>query len=275
MKYSILASGSSGNCTYVETDHAKILIDAGLSGKQLEELADEAHIDLKEVQGIFITHEHSDHIKGAGILARRYRVPVYANAKTWLAMEKQLGKLEDWQRIETSLHDYVEIADLRIENFPISHDAACPVGYSLYCGNEKLSIATDMGYVNTKTIDQLQGSHVLIMESNHDPQMLRMSRYPWRVIQRILSDTGHLSNEDAGEALGQIITTETKEVYLAHLSQDANLHELAQLTVRNILSEQGLAPDQAFQLLDAYPDRATPLRTLALSAEQLHHLSLG
>lgn len=259
MQYSVLASGSTGNATYVATEQTKLLVDAGLSGKQLEELMAQAGIDPAQLDGILVTHEHSDHIKGLGVLARRYQVPVYANAQTWTELDRLCGKIDTELKFHFERDQVLTIKDLEVQSFGISHDAIEPMAYCFHYEGKKLSVATDMGYVSAKIKDVIKGSDVLIFESNHDVEMLRMCRYPWNIKRRILGDTGHLSNEAAGEALIDIITGQTKRIYLAHLSKDNNMIDLARMTVQQILEQGDIGVGEGLQLHDTYPDKPTKL----------------
>jgi len=229
----------------------------------MEELLRERGVSGSDLNAVFVTHEHTDHMRGLGALARKYRLPVYANEKTWAAMMRQVGELEDWQCKVMPANSVMEIADLRIESYLISHDAAEPVGYVFESCGARLGLATDMGYMSDKVAQRLKGLDVLILEANHDIEMLRMGRYPWNVKRRILGDTGHLSNDAAGEALCRLLTGDTRRVYLAHLSQEHNLMDLAKLTVNTILEENGFFYRQdEFQLCDTYPDRPTEWDTV-------------
>lgn len=258
LRFTVLASGSTGNASVVSTDAATVLVDVGLSGKKIEDLMRQRGVEAARLDAVFITHEHSDHIKGLGAFARKYEVPVYANEKTWAAMGKLVGELPDGQRKVLDTDAAIEIADLRIESYAISHDAAEPVGYCFEAGGAKLSLATDMGYMSDKVAGKLKGSDVLVLESNHDVEMLRMGRYPWNIKRRILGDTGHLSNEAAGEALCRLLSGITRRVYLAHLSQHHNLMDLAKLTVNTVLENNGFFYHKhEFALCDTYPDRPT------------------
>ncbi|WP_307339128.1 MBL fold metallo-hydrolase [Caldalkalibacillus uzonensis] len=259
LHYSVLASGSSGNAIYIKTEKTRLLVDAGLSGKKLEQLFAEIGENPGGLNAILITHEHSDHIKGLGVMARRYAVPVYANAKTWFELDRLCGKIDVEQKFHFERGQTLTLGDIDIESYGISHDAVEPMAFCFFHGGKKLSIATDLGYVSEKIKGTLRDSQVLIFEANHDVEMLRMSRYPWNIKRRILSDVGHLSNEASGEALADIITDATQKVYLAHLSQDNNLRDLARMTVEQILREEDVPVNQQVTLHDTYPDRPTKL----------------
>lgn len=258
LKMNILASGSTGNAMVVCGKGVRLLVDAGLSARKIEQLLASQGMSGEELDGILVTHEHSDHIRGLGPFARKYRLKVYANAGTWRAMEGQIGELEEDQKQVFETGSPLDFGLLRAESFAISHDAAEPVGFCFYEGDSKLSIATDLGYISANVREKIADSDVLVLEANHDVEMLRVGRYPWNVKRRILGDTGHLSNEAAGEGLCGLVTERTKRVYLAHLSKDHNLMELARMTVNNIMQEYGvLEKHRQVRLMDTYDDRAT------------------
>ena len=240
MRFSVLASGSTGNAIYVATDRVSVLIDVGITGKQTEAALREIGVNPGELDAILVTHEHVDHIKGIGVMARRYNLPIYANQKTWAELDKQIGTIREDQRCYFEVGEKKELEDLGIESFGISHDAAEPMGFCFYHGGKKLSIATDLGYVSDRIKQTIRDADAYIFEANHDVEMLRMSQYPWSIKQRILSDVGHLSNEAAGEALGDFLSGRAERVYLAHLSKENNMIDLARLTVKSVLEERGL-----------------------------------
>lgn len=258
VRFSILASGSTGNAVVVESGEAKVLIDAGLSARKIEQLLAIHEVAATELDAVFVTHEHADHIKGLGALARKHNLPIYANGATWEELDRLIGDIDAANRRVMDTGSAVEFKSLTVQSYGISHDAAEPVGYCFYGKNEKLGLATDLGYMSEKVKEQLRDCDVLILEANHDIEMLRMGKYPWNIKRRILSDTGHLSNDAAGEALVELIGSKTKRVYLAHLSRDHNLLDLARMTVGGILEQHGIKPgENGPKLLDTYHDRPT------------------
>ncbi|MFC4778313.1 MBL fold metallo-hydrolase [Paenibacillus sp. GCM10023252] len=258
LSFTVLASGSTGNATIVRNGERTVLVDAGHSAKKLEELMRERGVAGHHLDALFVTHEHSDHIKGLGAFARKYELPVYANAATWEAMERHVGKLDPDKCIRMETGECIDFGTMQVQSYAISHDAAEPVGYTFTDQGVKLSLATDLGYVSDKVKRQIIDSDVLVLESNHDTEMLRMGRYPWNIKRRILSDIGHLSNVAAGEALCELMTDRTKRVYLAHLSLDHNQMDLAKLTVRSVLENNGIFYKQEdFPLRETYHDRPT------------------
>jgi len=253
--FSVLASGSTGNAFYIATEKERILVDAGLSGKKLDSLFNQARVDPSKLNRILVTHEHSDHIKGLGIVARKYNLPIYANEKTWKAMEHSIGKLTLDQKFTFDIAEVKTFGDIDVESFGVSHDAIAPMFFTFRHGGKKVALVTDLGYVSERIKKTVEDANAYIFEANHDVEMLRMGRYPWNVKRRILGDSGHVSNEDCGLALTDIIGNETKRIYLAHLSQDNNMKDLARMSVGNVLKERGINLD----LQDTDPDKPTPL----------------
>lgn len=253
--FSVLASGSTGNAFYIATEKERILVDAGLSGKQLDHLFKQVQLDPSKLDRILVTHEHSDHIKGLGIIARKYNLPIYANEKTWKAMEHAIGKLTVDQKFIFDVDATTTFGDIDVESFGVSHDAAHPMFYTFRHEGKKVALVTDLGYVSERIKKTVEDADAYIFEANHDVEMLRIGRYPWNVKRRILSDTGHVSNEDSGLALSDIIGNKTKRIYLAHLSQDNNMKDLARMSVEDVLKERGIRVD----LCDTDPHKPTPL----------------
>lgn len=241
MIFSSLYSGSSGNSIFVGSDRTKILIDAGMPGKKIDEAFKAISENPKEIKGIFITHEHSDHIKGAGIVSRKYDIPIYANPKTWSAMEKSLGKIKEHNIKIIEKRSTVVIDDLSIKSFNIPHDAIAPVGYTISDGNKKISVATDFGTYTEEIKENIKDSEIILLECNHDIGMLKYGPYPYTLKRRILSEIGHLSNEDCGTAIVDLVKyKQGKKILLGHLSGTNNLPDLAYQTVLNSLEEHGI-----------------------------------
>ncbi len=214
-----LASGSKGNSLFVSCDNTSILIDAGLSGIEIQRRLNAVELEPESLDAIIITHEHSDHVKGAGILHRRYNIPVYITKKTWQACSN-LGEIEDLQFFECGKS--FKINQIVINPFSISHDAMDPVGLTLEYENYKLGVATDLGIATNLVKDYLKNSNILYLESNHDPEMLINGSYPWHLKQRIKSRTGHLSNIDAKDLIKELKIDNLEHIILAHLSEENN-----------------------------------------------------
>lgn len=259
LRFSVLASGSTGNAFYIESQKEKLLIDAGASGKQIDHMLSRINVEPKDLTGILVTHEHSDHIKGLGVIARKYNLPIYANEKTWQAMEEAIGTIRSEQKFHFRLGEIKTFSDMDVESFGVSHDAVEPMFYTFYHQHKKVALVTDLGYVSERIKKTVEDADAYIFEANHDVEMLRMGRYPWNVKRRILGDSGHVSNEDAGLALYDIIGNRTKRIYLAHLSQDNNMKELARMSVSNILRERGIEIDKTIHICDTDPKVPTPL----------------
>ncbi|MGV3488715.1 MAG: MBL fold metallo-hydrolase [Tuberibacillus sp.] len=259
LRFSVMASGSTGNAIYVETDQQKLLIDCGLSGKKMEELFKKINRDPAQLNGLLVTHEHSDHIKGLGVFARRYKTPIYANEKTWKAMDGQLGNVATEQKFVFQTGSIKVFGDIDVESFGVSHDAAEPMFFLFHHEGKRLALATDLGYVSDHIKGTIKDANAYILEANHDIQMLLAGHYPWNVKRRILGDSGHISNEDAGQALTEILTDRTKQVYLAHLSKDNNMKELARMSVQQKLEQHGIRTGIHLELFDTDPEIPTKL----------------
>lgn len=193
-----IASGSSGNSLFMGTKHTKILIDAGVSGKRILEGLEKLSLTGDQIDALFITHEHIDHVKGAGVFSRKFDVPIYATMETWDAMEGILGKIAPRNKRFVYEGEPCVINDLCVKPFAIPHDAAAPVGYSVFAGEKKITVATDIGHVTDTIRENITDSDILLLESNHDEDMVKKGRYPWNLKQRILGERGHLSNRTAG-----------------------------------------------------------------------------
>ena len=236
-----LYSGSSGNAIYVGAGDTHLLVDAGLPGKSIEQALVSIGVRPQELSAIFVTHEHSDHVRGVGVLARRLGVPVYANEKTWAAMEKGLGQVPMAQRRVFLGEQDFYVGAVNVQPYAIPHDAADPVGYCFYMGDKKISVATDLGHANSRIIDRIADSDILLLESNHDVDMLtRNPSYPAALKRRIRGSKGHLSNDQCAQALLELVRRNVRVVYLAHLSDHNNTPELALDSVTAQLLENGV-----------------------------------
>lgn len=262
LKISILASGSSGNAIYVESSKTKLLVDCGLTGKKTAELMQQIDRDPHDLDAILVSHEHSDHIHGVGVMSRKYNLDIYANQKTWQAMAPKLGKIKAEHKFLFDLDEVKTIGDIDIQSFAVSHDAIDPQFYTFHKNNKQFVILTDTGYVSDRMRDALKNADAYLIESNHDISMLRMGAYPWSLKQRILSDKGHLSNEDGALALVDMIGDKTKRVYLGHLSKENNMKEIARDTAYEVLRRKDTGVGESFFLYDTDPDEAQSLFTL-------------
>jgi len=246
-----LASGSKGNSLFVSCHNSSILVDAGLSGVEIERRLNAVNISSESLTGIIITHEHSDHVKGAGVLSRRFNIPVYITQKTWQACSS-LGEIDDLHFFESGTS--FEIDQIVINPFSVSHDAKDPVGLTMEYNGHKIGIATDLGIATTLVKEHLKESNILYLESNHDPDMLINGSYPWHLKQRIKGRTGHLSNLDAGTLVSELRTEYLKYVILAHLSEENNCPQKAALEVSKSLNGSSIIlhvaePDQPGEII--------------------------
>lgn len=258
-----LSSGSSGNATYIAGGDTRILIDAGLSGKALTGALDSIGVLPESLSAILVTHEHIDHIKGVGVLSRKFRIPVYANERTWENMARIVGEIPVGLRrvFETENDFYVN--DLGVRPIAITHDTVDPVAFRVFGGGRSVAVATDMGAVSKRVIKQLAGVDLLLMESNHDVEMLqRNERYSASLKRRILGSRGHLSNDSCALALMELYEGGVRHALLGHLSQDNNTPELAMHTVTSALMGQGLKPGEDIFLEMTWRDRPSGFYTL-------------
>lgn len=236
MKLYSIASGSSGNSIFVGSGSTGrgVLIDTGISKKRMEEGLSLEHMSFEDVDGIFITHEHSDHISGLGPVLRKYRIPVYATERTirYILENGKCGKVENelFQCVKPDVP--VSVGGMEVMPFSVSHDAADPVCYTVREGQNKVAVATDMGEYTDYTFSHLEDCDGILIEANHDINMLQVGPYPYYLKQRILGDRGHLSNEASGKLLGRLLNDHMKAVVLGHLSKENNLPELAYETVK-------------------------------------------
>ena len=225
MEICSIASGSSGNCIYIASENSRILIDVGISGKRIREGLDSIGVNPEDLTGILITHEHSDHISGLGVICRKYGLPVYTTKRTkeYILNCSSMGKLDEALFHEIEYEVDFMVGDLQIHPFAIFHDAAQPVAYVARHGIKSIGVATDMGHYDENIIRNLTGLDAVLIEANHDVNMLQVGSYPYYLKRRILGDQGHLSNENSGRLLSKIMHNDFKCVMLGHLSKENNL----------------------------------------------------
>ncbi len=257
LRFCPLFSGSSGNALYLGCGDTHLLIDAGMSGSKITNELEKIGLRPDRLSAILITHEHSDHIAGVGILSRRYDLPVFANEATWEAMRPKVGNIcEKNVRVFETGSDFL-IGDIDIMPFAIPHDAAEPVGYSFYAGQSKLSVATDLGTVKESWMKQIAHSDLVLLEANHDVEMLKAGRYPYELKRRILGNKGHLSNDAAGKAAAALVKRGVQAIVLGHLSGENNFPELAYQSVCCVLQEEGFEAGRDVMLSVANRDGAS------------------
>ncbi|MGN1326966.1 MAG: MBL fold metallo-hydrolase [Clostridia bacterium] len=230
-KFCSLFSGSTGNSLLVETENSKVLIDAGESTKKIVDALSLVNVDISDIDGILVTHEHTDHIKSLGTISKKYNIPVYANAETWKAMPEQEEKILSDNKKTFLVNEKFEIKDLSFKPFSIPHDATNPCGFNVFNKDKKISIATDLGHITPEILNNLEKSSFALLEANCDPNILRYSRYPYSLKQRISGPNGHLSNNNSGEIVSMLMKTGLTRVMLGHLSKENNFPELAYKTV--------------------------------------------
>ena len=237
-RLTILASGSSGNCAYLETDDTRLLIDAGLSARQIRQRLLGIGRTPENLNGILITHEHTDHTQGLGVLAGRLNIPIYCNRLTKEAIQTQFQSPLDYRLFTTGAT--FDLGDLSIDTFSVPHDAYDPVGFLLRTTSGNIGFLTDLGHATRLVIERVRPAHALVLEANHDVKMLQDdTRRPWATKQRILSRHGHLSNDAAAALATEVMTPELRHLYLGHLSSDCNRPALAQTVVSQALHRIG------------------------------------
>ncbi len=246
IKFQSFLSSSAGNATFVTDDTVHLLVDCGAGCNYITECLRRIGVAPESLSGILITHEHRDHIAGAGIFSRKYNIPVYATEKTWAAMENIVGNILPKNRRLTE--NSLQFGNLTVNSFSIPHDAADPVGYSFISENEKFTIATDLGHITDELLKNLSGSTSVIIEANHDVEMLKTGPYPYFLKQRILGDRGHLSNALCGKLCALLAKTGTKAFWLGHLSEKNNEPMLAYHTVLNAMEEESIRLDDGLSL---------------------------
>ena len=235
MRVCLLASGSKGNSLFVEAGETRLLVDAGLSAREIVRRLASIGVDASDLDAVFVSHEHTDHVRGVGVLARKFRLPVYVSYPTHREVREGI---HDAAAVEFESGYSFGFRDLLIDPFPITHDACDPVGFTIESREGKVGMATDLGTATRLVADKLKGSRVLVLESNHDEEMLMGGPYPWYLKQRIKSRHGHLSNSDSAALLAEVLHPGLEGLFLAHLSEVNNNPAVAQEVTENLLAAQ-------------------------------------
>ncbi len=242
----MLGSGSSGNAALIATDHCRLLVDGGLSARQLVVRLELCGVRPELLDGVLLTHEHGDHVCGLDVLCRKFHVPIYCNALTAEAVRcGSLGEHRNWRIFRTGAE--FSICDITVQTFPVPHDAVEPVGFAFHAGRCSLGFITDLGYATKMLVERLRQVHTLVIETNHDEKLLQGCQYrPWPVKQRIMSRHGHLSNAAAATVIEQLLPGKIERVVLGHLSRDCNTPELAKAAVQALLAKCGRSSVELF-----------------------------
>ena len=261
LNFCSLYSGSSGNSLFVQSDNTKVLIDCGVSSKKVEEALKSMEVDASSIDAILVTHEHSDHVKGLSTFSSKFDIPVFSTIETFDNMEKVTSKIKTNNLNYFKIDKKFCIGDLEILPFSIPHDAANPCGFNIFNDNKKISIATDIGHMNSTILKKLEGSSFLLLESNYDTEVLKCCSYPFSLKTRISGPTGHLSNDMAGKTITYLLKNGLKTAMLGHLSKESNLPELAYRTTINEILSNGI-DENAFNLSVASRDFPGKLITI-------------
>lgn len=261
LNFCSLYSGSSGNSLFVQSDNSKILIDCGVSSKKIVEALNSIEVDASSIDAILVTHEHSDHVKGLATFSSKFNIPVFSTSETFENMEKITSKIKEHNLNYFKIDEKFSIGDLEILPFSIPHDAANPCGFNIFSNDKKISIATDIGHMNTSILKKLEGSSFLLLESNYDTEVLKCCSYPFSLKTRISGPTGHLSNDIAGKTITYLLKNGLKTAMLGHLSKESNLPELAYTTTVNEILSNGI-DENSFNISVASRDLPGKLITI-------------
>jgi len=264
LTFCTLFSGSSGNAAYLSGDEGGVLVDCGMSCKQVLAAMREAQLDPCSVKALLITHEHSDHVRGAGVVSRQLGIPVYATEGTWNGMERTVGDILPQGRVVITAGESFFLGGFEVAAFSIPHDANDPVGYRFYMRRHSVAVATDLGYFSQTVYDAVSGAEVVLLESNHDPDLLKQNpHYPQPLKSRILGKKGHLSNEAGADAAARLLNAGAKHLLLGHLSKENNTPDMAYRTTHGVLSAEGAVVGRDVSLHVAARHRASFLYRLA------------
>ena len=254
-----IASGSSGNCTYIVLNGTRLLVDAGISCARICSGLAQIGTTPEELHGILITHEHVDHIKGLTVFCRRHEIPIYANAGTWEGMEEKRVEVPDKLKRVFETDEEFFLDKVSVRPFAIPHDAREPVGFVISASPLSCAVATDIGHISDRWIDPILGSQAVLLESNHDVNMVKSGSYPASLKRRILSNKGHLNNLDAGAVLARLVRNGTQAAFLGHLSGENNLPELAYNQVTEVLSQESIRVDRDVRIMVARRERISDM----------------
>lgn len=265
LRFSPLFSGSSGNAVYVGCDTTHLLVDAGMSGARIIQGLQGIGVHPGDLTAILVTHEHIDHIRGVGVLSRKFDLPVYATPGTWMAMSDKLGSIAEKNRRTFDPEVNFFLGDIDVLGFPTPHDAAEPCGYAFEQSGARFALATDIGCVREGWFKYVEGADAVLLESNYDPDMLQAGPYPYDLKKRILSRRGHLSNDDAGETAARLVRSGARQIVLGHLSKENNFPELALKSAEIALRQEGIVPQEDVDLRVALRDATTGLFSVGIS----------
>lgn len=241
-----MSSGSDGNLTYIETEHTRILVDDGLSCKETDRRLSLIGIKGSQIDGIILSHEHTDHIKGVNVFSQKYDIPVYAHNEVWAGISDKFDRVKEGNK--KIFTEAFAVKDLIINPVEVPHDVKC-FGFSFEENDKKVSILTDLGHTNERILNSVQGSQLIYLEANHDINMLKnCSKYPYTLKLRIAGKNGHLSNDAAADFIEKLVRTGTRQIVLSHLSTENNTPELAYNYICSLLSERGLIEGENFKI---------------------------
>ena len=267
LRFSPLFSGSSGNSTYVGSDDTHLLVDAGLSGSRIIQELRNVGLDPAMLDAILVTHEHSDHIRGIGILSRKYDLPIFATEGTWRAMIDKIGPVNERNICVIQPGEDFYIGSIDVMPFATPHDAAQSVGYTFEIAGARLAIATDLGILRDSWLKYILGADAVILESNYDPGMLETGPYPYELKRRIAGKHGHLSNDNAGKAAVELARAGARQIILGHLSKENNFPELALKCCEAAFVEAGLRPQEDARIFVASRDHNSGMFCISAALE--------
>lgn len=277
LKFQSLASGSSGNCYFVGNASYGILIDAGIGSRTIRKCLRNIGLDFDKIWGVFVTHDHADHIRGVGSMGERFHIPVYSTRKVHEGIDRSYCVTHDLSACRRYVEkgETVKVGEMNVTAFPVSHDATDSVGYTVEYRGTRITFATDLGYAGSEVMEHMKRADYLVLEANYDERMLREGSYPYHLKQRIMASTGHLSNDQAGVCLAENYREQLKHVFLCHLSKENNLPELALQTIARHLENRQIVVERDLEL--TVLERLSPSMLYELQSdlqtERIQHVS--